>query len=300
VSTKDGHEYERVEYTPYGELWIEQRAEGMGQDGGTPFRFTGKDLDAETGFYYYGARYLNPKTGIWISADPAMGDYIPKAPVDEEARKRNGNLPGMGGVFNYVNMHVYHYAGNNPIKYIDPDGRDINPIKGGKTTSGYQVTSSYGAIYNNNPHTGIDFVSTDHDIVATQKGKVIFAGKHPDGTSTATGTLIIIKYSDGKYGLYGHLDDSTLKVAAGDDVEEGTELGKYYTAGDGKMGVSSGAHLHYGRYELDDDKKDDKYSDVKDFVRLFNATGYFYGKSAVPTDKKIKDGVYSVEPGFDK
>jgi len=29
----------------------------------------------------------------------------------------------MGGVFNYVNLHVYHYAGNNPVKLKDPDGR---------------------------------------------------------------------------------------------------------------------------------------------------------------------------------
>jgi hypothetical protein len=60
-----------------------------------------------------------------LSADPAMGDYIPAAPVNDEARRRNGNLPGMGGIFNLVNLHVYHYAGNNPMKYVDPDGRDI-------------------------------------------------------------------------------------------------------------------------------------------------------------------------------
>jgi hypothetical protein len=56
-----------------------------------------------------------------------MGEYIPQAPVNEEARKRNGNLPGMGGVFNVVNLHVYHYAGNNPVKYVDPDGEKIRP-----------------------------------------------------------------------------------------------------------------------------------------------------------------------------
>lgn len=34
-----------------------------------------------------------------------------------------GKLGGMGGVFNIINMHSYHYAGNNPVKYTDPDGR---------------------------------------------------------------------------------------------------------------------------------------------------------------------------------
>jgi hypothetical protein len=54
-----------------------------------------------------------------------MGEYIPRAPVNDEARKYNQNLPGMGGVFNTVNLHVYHYAGNNPVKYTDPDGEDF-------------------------------------------------------------------------------------------------------------------------------------------------------------------------------
>jgi hypothetical protein len=47
--------------------------------------------------------------------------------VDDEARRRNGNLPGMGGIYNLVNLHLYHYAGNNPVKYTDPDGREDKP-----------------------------------------------------------------------------------------------------------------------------------------------------------------------------
>ncbi|EGC77309.1 hypothetical protein HMPREF9353_01659 [Treponema denticola F0402] len=120
VTDWKGRQYEHIEYTPYGELWIEEVAAGLDK---LPFRFTGKELDEETGLYYYGARYLDPKYSRWLSGDPALNDYIPQAPVNDEAKKHNENLPGMGGVFNTVNLHVYHYAGNNPIKYVDPDGR---------------------------------------------------------------------------------------------------------------------------------------------------------------------------------
>jgi hypothetical protein len=61
-----------------------------------------------------------------------MGEYVPSAPINDDAKKHNQNLPGMGGVFNYVNLHTYHYAGNNPVKYVDPDGRaDWWQIAGG-------------------------------------------------------------------------------------------------------------------------------------------------------------------------
>jgi RHS repeat-associated protein len=123
TTTRSGELHERIEYTPYGEIWVEHKYDPA--EGSLPYRFTGKELDEETGYYYYGARYLDPRTSRWISTDPAVGDYIPSAPVDDEAKKRNGNLPGMGGVFNVVNMHVYHYAGNNPVKYIDPDGKNF-------------------------------------------------------------------------------------------------------------------------------------------------------------------------------
>ena len=110
-----GRQYEHIEYTPYGELWIEEVAAGLDK---LPFRFTGKEMDEETGLYYYGARYLDPKYSRWLSGDPALSDYIPSAGAD------SSKLAGMGGVYNTVNLHLYHYAGNNPVKYIDPTGRD--------------------------------------------------------------------------------------------------------------------------------------------------------------------------------
>jgi hypothetical protein len=42
----------------------------------------------------------------------------------------------MGGVFNYVNLHSYHYAGNNPVKYIDPTGEFIPTILAGAIVGG--------------------------------------------------------------------------------------------------------------------------------------------------------------------
>ena len=64
---------------------------------------TAKELDEETGLYYYGARYLDPKYSMWLNTDPALGEYIPQAPINDEIRKNNQNLQGMGGIFNPIN-----------------------------------------------------------------------------------------------------------------------------------------------------------------------------------------------------
>ena len=116
VTDWKGRQYEHIEYTPYGELWIEEVAAGLDK---LPFRFTGKELDEETGLYYYGARYLDPKYSRWLSGDPALGEYIPIAGED------NSKLPA-GGIFNLMSFSLFNYANNNPIKYIDPTGR--NPV----------------------------------------------------------------------------------------------------------------------------------------------------------------------------
>ena len=96
----------------------------------TPSAFSGEISafsNTTTTSGHYATRYLDPRTSRWLSVDPAMyqGDYIPFAPNSVEARRYNQNLPGLGGIFNAVNMHVYHYGGNNPVIYRDPDGRNF-------------------------------------------------------------------------------------------------------------------------------------------------------------------------------
>ncbi|MBM7024261.1 RHS repeat-associated core domain-containing protein [Treponema sp. Marseille-Q4523] len=126
ITDYEGNEYQRIEYTPYGELWVEKKTEKEEGLRYLPYKFTAKEQDEETGLYYYGARYLDAKYSRWLSADPAVNDYIPQAPVNDEAKKHNQSLPGMGGIFNIVNLQLYHYAGNNPVKYTDPDGRETS------------------------------------------------------------------------------------------------------------------------------------------------------------------------------
>ena len=129
VTDYEGNEYQRIEYTPYGEMWVEKKTANEKDMRYLPYKFTAKEQDEETGLYYYGARYLDAKYSRWLSTDPAVGEYIPVAPTDDNTRKHNEKLPGMGGVFNVVNFQLYHYAGNNPVKYTDPDGReDDEPI----------------------------------------------------------------------------------------------------------------------------------------------------------------------------
>ena len=157
LTTSTGGYHERIEYLPYGEVWLEDSAQSSGYT--TPYKFTGKELDKETGLYFFGARYYDARIGRWVSTDPALEKYIPK-PNDYETTHDyywyQGNiaissLPGMGGVYNYVNLDPYHYGGLNPIRYVDPDGnenRDIERTRG-RTPDFHVVSIIEGNVTNN-------------------------------------------------------------------------------------------------------------------------------------------------------
>ena len=134
LTTDTGSYYERLEYLPYGEVWVEDAA--INSNYRTPYKFTGKELDKETGLYYFGARYYDARISRWISTDPALaeGKYFPK-PNDYDTEHdfywyyKNQDikkLKGIGGIYRPINLDTYRYCGNNPIIITDPDGKTDN------------------------------------------------------------------------------------------------------------------------------------------------------------------------------
>jgi len=92
--------------------------------------FSSQELDPETGLYYFGARYYDPRTSVWQSADPAFGKYLPtsgdKVSLGFQAQPDwyfTLNLPGHGGIYNSPNLGLYTYTRNNPLRLVDPNGR---------------------------------------------------------------------------------------------------------------------------------------------------------------------------------
>jgi RHS repeat-associated protein len=91
----------------------------------SPYLFTSKELDEETGLYYFGARYYDPRTSVWQSADTILGEYLPyrldKAQLNTNF-KPEVHLAGMGGVYDPRNVALYSYVSQNPLIYNDPNG----------------------------------------------------------------------------------------------------------------------------------------------------------------------------------
>ena len=63
ITNLDGEVVQHVEYVPFGEVFIEERNNKWN----TPYLFNAKEFDEETGLYYYGARYYDPRLSVWIS-----------------------------------------------------------------------------------------------------------------------------------------------------------------------------------------------------------------------------------------
>ena len=85
-------------YLPYGELLVDEHSSS--ED--LPYKFNGKQFDEETGLYYYGARYMNPATSLFLNVDRFLEKYTSFTP--------------------------YNYCGANPIGRIDLNGDTLSVV----------------------------------------------------------------------------------------------------------------------------------------------------------------------------
>ena len=108
----------RTRYEPYGATAAGTNPVGIG--------FTGHVNDADTGLVYMQQRYYDAIAGRFLSVDP----------VTTDAKS--------GGHFGR-----YHYAENNPYRYVDPDGRDAVAV----TFPDYRISFG-GTTWSNLGHAG--------------------------------------------------------------------------------------------------------------------------------------------------
>ncbi|MBP3717626.1 MAG: hypothetical protein J6I79_09045 [Paludibacteraceae bacterium] len=82
-------------YTPYGEAIVDEHLTTYEN----PFKFSGKELDDITGLYDHGARSRNPISTLWYGVDILWEKHPEYSP--------------------------FIYCAGNPVKLIDPDGREV-------------------------------------------------------------------------------------------------------------------------------------------------------------------------------
>ena len=121
ITDNNGYTIQYLHYLPFGEDWVDERNSSWF----TPYTFSAKEKDVETGYGYFGARYYDSGLSIWLSVDP-MSDKYPS-------------------------LSPYNYCANNPVILVDPDGRKIKGFsidKNGNVEIGKHASKDAVTIYN--------------------------------------------------------------------------------------------------------------------------------------------------------
>ena len=125
ITDREGRITQHTEYIAFGEVLFEEHSTSKT----IPYLFNGKELDQETNLTYFGARYLDMKTSLWLNTDPLSG-YNPIQETEHYIDGQHNN-----GVFNPMNHNTYGYTYNNPVIYVDPTGKQAYFIHGTSSNS---------------------------------------------------------------------------------------------------------------------------------------------------------------------
>jgi RHS repeat-associated protein len=158
----------------------------------TPLHFTSKERDQESGNDYFGARYYASSMGLFISPDPKGAS---------------------GHTYDPQTWNRYVYAGNSPLKFIDPDGLEKLLIVYVDQPSAKTRSMRVGAM--NFGHAFVGLADTDHP------NSQVFRGFYPknkwdlisDQTASVTGKVKDDKGHDWNINKSFHItDDQFLKL----------------------------------------------------------------------------------------
>src|SRR5690606_13015623 len=195
-----GEVSQHLEYFAFGETFVEEHR----SSNNSPYKFNGKELDEDTGWYYYGARYYDPRISVWLSVDP-LASYDPILNIEHYIDGQHN-----GGVFNAKNLNVYGYCYQAPINYFDPNGKQ-NFATGGSTALGVwanniKIEHEYLYIRETTDKNKVSAYATAYwNVMSGQVhlaldilGLVPFAGEIADGTN---GLIYLIEGDNVNAGL---------------------------------------------------------------------------------------------------
>lgn len=112
---------EKYSYSAFGKPTIKDGLDNVLTESaiGNRYLYTARELDFETGNYYYRARYYDSQLGRFLSEDPILSPR-----VDKKNNKHGLSLfwfaPAL--VISPSRLHPYNYVRNNPINLKDPLG----------------------------------------------------------------------------------------------------------------------------------------------------------------------------------
>jgi RHS repeat-associated protein len=161
VTNKAGAMLQCMDYLPFGEEIARTDCGAVGR--GPSRKFTGKERDTETGLDYFLARYYSGAQARFTSPD--------KLNLTDDRLLVPSTL------------NKYAYAANNPLRFLDPDGRDVVAL----FEPPHGVRPGHFALFAHNPDTNqaafMSFGPTDQSF----SGQLLTLSGGPVGSTVSFG-----------------------------------------------------------------------------------------------------------------
>ena len=222
----------RHDYFPFGEEvgpLGSRTALGYGTSDGLRQQFTSYERDTETGLDFAQARYYGSSHARFTSVDPVV---IPE------------------GRYNPQSWNKYTYTLNNPLQYIDPDGRapqdtrldqmQMQAIK--RWQKGEITTEELNDVYRAQAaggFIGLAIVGAAYAAPAVFKGVAIWAARNPDKYLTALEFSIALATGNPLPGAKGTLTIATNSRLSAQELRTGARFAK-------QSGVALAESTHVG------------------------------------------------------